>query len=213
MSAPIRSVDWHEPARLWASVADPIDPAIAAARPHMTWKAVRFAVHRQLDMAARLSDHGAMKHPTTLADGEYPFREDPYTLSDLAMSEAPPELAEFLVGTPRRPARKIRAGLSDRRHSRAAVHDLLAVGSRTAPAGPQGARRGARLAPAMPGRRSSWPSGSFREAGGAEPQPMTIPTRRALVTSSGLSARCHRPANGRRPHIGPSTAQRWRPAS
>jgi len=38
-----------------------------------------------------------MKSVPTLPDGEYPFREDVYPLAELAMSEAPPELASFLI--------------------------------------------------------------------------------------------------------------------
>lgn len=38
-----------------------------------------------------------MKPVPTLPDGEYPFREDVYPLAELAMSEAPPELARFLI--------------------------------------------------------------------------------------------------------------------
>lgn len=38
-----------------------------------------------------------MKPVPTLPEREYPFREDTYPLADLAMSEAPPELAAFLI--------------------------------------------------------------------------------------------------------------------
>lgn len=33
----------------------------------------------------------------TLPDGDYPFREDVYPLADLAMAEAPADLARFLM--------------------------------------------------------------------------------------------------------------------
>lgn len=42
-----------------------------------------------------------MKPVPALLDREYPFREDYYPVADLAMSEAPPDLAEFLIATAR----------------------------------------------------------------------------------------------------------------
>lgn len=41
----------------------------------------------------------AMKPVPALHDREYPFREDYYPVADLAMSEAPQDLAEFLIAT------------------------------------------------------------------------------------------------------------------
>lgn len=38
-----------------------------------------------------------MKPVPNLPDRDYPFREDFYPLADLAMSEAPQELADFLI--------------------------------------------------------------------------------------------------------------------
>lgn len=38
-----------------------------------------------------------MTNVPTLPDRDYPFREDVYPLAELAMSEAPPELAAFLI--------------------------------------------------------------------------------------------------------------------
>lgn len=38
-----------------------------------------------------------MQATPTLLDGEYPFRNEVYPLAELAMSEAPTELAQFLV--------------------------------------------------------------------------------------------------------------------
>lgn len=42
-----------------------------------------------------------MKAVPALRDREYPFREDYYPVAELAMSEAPPELARFLIATAR----------------------------------------------------------------------------------------------------------------
>jgi hypothetical protein len=38
-----------------------------------------------------------MKPTQSLPDGVYPFREDEYPLSELSLSEAPPDLAAILV--------------------------------------------------------------------------------------------------------------------
>lgn len=38
-----------------------------------------------------------MNAAPTLPDGDYPFRDEVYPLAELAMSEAPAELAKFLI--------------------------------------------------------------------------------------------------------------------
>lgn len=42
-----------------------------------------------------------MKTEPELPDGEYPFREEVFPLTELAMSEAPRELADFLIAQAR----------------------------------------------------------------------------------------------------------------
>lgn len=45
---------------------------------------------------ADLADYWPMRPVPTLLDGNYPFRENVYPLAEMAMSEAPSELANFV---------------------------------------------------------------------------------------------------------------------
>jgi hypothetical protein len=63
----------------------------------MTEAAVRADACLDVDLPIDLADHHAMNAAPTLPNGDYPFRDEVYPLAKLAISEAPPELAEFLI--------------------------------------------------------------------------------------------------------------------